>query len=425
MKPSWKRQAQQPLQEPTSSEDEAVGYLHTYVPKHPLRLLYIDGLSGGKTTNGTLDTQDYLLLNRTTEDMGGPMGGEMERAKGLCSLAASVWEGKIDGIIRMEGGFEIILCDFESHLDRRDVIAVTSNGERGRGPMGGWQYIKAITSRYHGIGGNRVEVDYNAFTTVFAHDDTKGLWDNNVQSDQRMPRLTNIPPTTLAALRDSLTSLVQHKDWTAPVGPNWQTHADAIVARYSAPLHHITTHARFRTHKPSLAAYLTSLLHPFIDPLSRNASLETARCAAHTLPVLGTPIPPVAPAPLAHRALHAVATRVCDTLLTALSIAAAPTPHSSFSDVYAAHGVELVEELVGWLGWTSWKECGGCGDEEVCFVPIWPMGSVEDHARPRCRGEGDVAGRMGYWGVRRGPPGDGKGGLPGGREKGRKKGWFV
>lgn len=275
MKPSWKRQAQQPLQEPTSSEDEAVGYLHTYVPKHPLRLLYIDGLSGGKTTNGTLDTQDYLLLNRTTEDMGGPMGGEMERAKGLCSLAASVWEGKIDGIIRMEGGFEIILCDFESHLDRRDVIAVTSNGERGRGPMGGWQYIKAITSRYHGIGGNRVEVDYNAFTTVFAHDDTKGLWDNNVQSDQRMPRLTNIPPTTLAALRDSLTSLVQHKDWTAPVGPNWQTHADAIVARYSAPC---TTSPRTR------ASGRTNRLSPPTSPACCTPSSTRCRATRRSKP---------------------------------------------------------------------------------------------------------------------------------------------
>jgi hypothetical protein len=83
--------------------------------------------------------------------------------------------------------------------------------------------------------------------------------------------------------------------------------------------------------------------------------------------------------------------------------------------VYAARAVDEVKDLVDWLGWTSWKECGTCGDEEVCFVPIWPMGAREDHARPRCRGEESVAGQAGYWG-RQGPP-PRKGSGPGGDER--------
>jgi hypothetical protein len=69
--------------------------------------------------------------------------------------------------------------------------------------------------------------------------------------------------------------------------------------------------------------------------------------------------------------------------------------------VYASHAVELIDDLVEFLSWTTWKDCGACADEEVCFIPIWPMGSQEDHAHPRCKREEDVEdGGGGYWGSR-------------------------
>ncbi|KAJ4990755.1 hypothetical protein SVAN01_03764 [Stagonosporopsis vannaccii] len=429
-----KRQTQQPLLSPP--QEERTGYLHTYAPVHDLHLLYIDGLSAGKTSNGTLDTQDLLLLNMTSDAPGGgPMGGEMARAEGLCALASSLWEGKVDGFIRLEGGFEIILCEFEKHLRRVDVVRVSRNEQGGdarnakgkgrAGVMGGWSYLKAITSRYHGIGGGRVRVDYDNFVSVFQYDSirTDGLWDNDVHSDVRMPRLTNVSPNTLASLRADVTTLILSKDWTAHDRTHdWQATADMLVARYSTPLHHLTSTPLYRTNKPALAAYLSPLLRPFIDASARNASLETTRCVAQHIPALHPPAstlptPPASLPPFAHRALHAVATRLCDTLLTTLSIASSTTPHSEFDPMYATHGVELVKELVEWLRWTSWKECVGCQEEEVCFVPIWPMGSAEDHARPRCRGEEEVGGRSGYWG-RMGRP-RGRGGREG--EKGEEE----
>ncbi|KAJ4344997.1 hypothetical protein N0V95_006034 [Ascochyta clinopodiicola] len=412
-----KRQVQQPLREADSPDKEPVGYLHTYIPKHPLRLLYIDGLSAGKTANGTLDTQDYLLLNLTTEEPDGPMGGEQRRAQGLCDLAATIWEDKVDGFIRLEGGFEIILCDFKKHLDRTDVVTVAAREGRGRGPMGGWQYTKAITSRYHGIGGERVHIDYDNFVSVFAYGDVEGLWDNDVRSDHPMPRLTNVSPATLHSIKDDVTSLVLSKNWdsTDSKGTNWQATADMLISRYSKPLHHITTHRPFRHNKEDLATYLTTLLKPFIDPRSRNATQETSRCTSQLLPPLPSlSVPPGSLTPLAHRALHAVATRICDTLLTSLSIALTPTENPRFSTAYAARAVDDIDDLVSWLGWSSWKECGTCADEEVCFIPIWPSGTVEDHARPRCRGQREAEARSGYWGSRWGPPpGKGKGGRKG------------
>jgi hypothetical protein len=74
--PRMSRQSQHNRQKPLGRsplEDHVeVGYLHTYTVTHDLRLLYIDGLSAGKTLNGTLDTQDILLLNSSKPDLMAP-----------------------------------------------------------------------------------------------------------------------------------------------------------------------------------------------------------------------------------------------------------------------------------------------------------------------------------------------------------------
>lgn len=395
--------SQKPLHDDVLDLEAPVGYLHTYVPKQALRLLYVDGLSAGKTSNGTLDTQDMLLLNLTEND--GPMGGEMDRALGICNLTSALWDNKIDGVLRLEGGFEIILCDFEKHLDRTDVVAVDREQVHGGpgGLLGNWQYIKAITSRYHGIGGGRVAVDYDDFVSVFAYPDMDGLFTNDVQSDYPMPRLQNVEAVDRVRIRDDLTDLILRKDWNEKGDQqNWQDVADLVVQRYSKPLHHLHTNEEVRKDRDGLTAYLTTLLRPFIDSTARNATLETQRCIAQVVP----PVPnlPQTAFSLAHRTLYTVTHHICDTLLSSLSIASAPTSHLSFTSMHASRAVELIDQLVEYLQWTTWKECGTCEDEKVCFIPIWPMGSHEDHANPRCLGEGEASSRSGYWGGHRGPP---------------------
>jgi hypothetical protein len=68
--------------------DFSRGYLHIYRTIRPLtNLVYIDGMSAGKTTMGTLDTQDYLLRNMTDGD-DGPAFGDFRRGQDLCDLGA-------------------------------------------------------------------------------------------------------------------------------------------------------------------------------------------------------------------------------------------------------------------------------------------------------------------------------------------------
>lgn len=362
---------------------DKVGYLHTYAPIHDLHLLYIDGLSAGKTSNGTLDTQDMLILSLTTGP-GGPMGGEHKRARGMCELASTLWENKIDGIIRMESGFEIILCDFEKHVIRTDVIGIDPRQNRGKpGHFGGWPYLQAVASRYHGIGGGRVVLDYEHFVSVFAYPEIEGLFDNDVQSDLVMPRLQNVKVSDRLRVRSDVTEMILQKDWnTGKRQRNWQEVADMVVARYSEPIHYLRTDKRIRMDTREWEDYLMKLFKPFIDLEHRNTTQEVARCTAQLVPVHHNPS-------LAYDAIYTVTEQICFTLLTAMPA----TPQS----------LERIDKLYEYLQWTTWKECGPCPDEQVCYIPIWPMGEFEDHARPQCRSEESAANRWFYWGNPFGP----------------------
>lgn len=389
-----KHEESQLLDPVTSDSNASVGYLHTYTPRHDLHILYIDGISAGKTGNGTLDSQDMLILNFTTSPHG-PSAGEIERARGMCELASSLWEGKIDGIMRMEGGFEIILCDFEKHLDRIDLVTVTPTNH-GTGMLGDWAYLKAITARYHGIGGDRIVLDYDSFVSVFAYPQIEGLFENDVQSDYAMPRLQNVNRTDLTRVRGDITNMILRKDWDKHISlKNWQAIADLVIARYSKPLHYLYTDKRIRLDPDAFEGYLANLLRPFIDYTTRDNRLENRRCVGQILPTQGG-------AGHAYHTIHAVTYHICDMLLAALSVTSSDTPEDS---------LDLIDTLVEYLQWTTWKECGGCPDDEICYIPIWPMGRHEDHAHPRCRGEANARERWGYWGFpppNRPPPKEGE-----------------
>ncbi|CAH0048111.1 unnamed protein product [Clonostachys solani] len=111
-------------QVPDDGEKKKGGWLHVYKTARALPFLYIDGMSGGKTEMGTLDSQDYLLRNKTQEEdepgqpHRGPMG-EGTRARELCELSNS-WG--LQGVIRMEAGFEIIKCDFKDGLEEIQTL---------------------------------------------------------------------------------------------------------------------------------------------------------------------------------------------------------------------------------------------------------------------------------------------------------------
>ncbi|KAI7085452.1 hypothetical protein KC356_g5887 [Hortaea werneckii] len=423
-------------------DNKPSGYLHTYRTKHPLRLLYVDGQSAAKSTKGTLDMQDLVLLheNPPEEDVeaiqrsrkfaededfsldrfyhdepypidldtpdeshveqsavahrakdprrphGGPMG-ESVRAERLCEQARTEYEGRIDGVLRMEAGFEIILCDFAKHLDVVS-IAAANPGTDGPGPGARsddmLSYYQAVASRYDGIGGRRVVLDYDNFLTLFAVEEALYF------DETGRPRVKN-ETQLIAPFRRKIQELAL-SDRSADKGVDWQAVADMITARYADRIAYLASGEiedveYFR-------AEASRAIRPHIDFSNRNTSLEIQHCSMYALP--STRPAEFAMGGLAYDSIHTVNSVICRTLTEASTIDT------------LAHGLAMMRGLKSWLGWTSWKRCSGCGPHEVCFLPIWPAGDAKDFEHPSCRS--DFSGPPGnYWGGFGKPPGHDRG----------------
>ncbi|KAJ7513170.1 hypothetical protein B0H11DRAFT_1948856 [Mycena galericulata] len=88
-------------------DNTTMGCWHlTLATTRPLRVLYLDGSSASNMKDGTLDTQDLLLWGKVHPER---WLEERARIDGLCAWGKDLG---IDGFLRMEMDFEIMLCDF-------------------------------------------------------------------------------------------------------------------------------------------------------------------------------------------------------------------------------------------------------------------------------------------------------------------------
>ncbi|KAJ3839248.1 hypothetical protein F5878DRAFT_535967 [Lentinula raphanica] len=83
----------------------------TLVTTRPLKILYFDGSSAVKMHGGSMDSQDILLWGERKAEM---VFSEEERLDQLCKWGS---EFGLDGFVRMEMNFEVMLCDFESGVE--------------------------------------------------------------------------------------------------------------------------------------------------------------------------------------------------------------------------------------------------------------------------------------------------------------------
>ncbi|GAQ36114.1 hypothetical protein AtubIFM56815_005497 [Aspergillus tubingensis] len=349
--------------EPTA--EEQTGYFHTYRTKRELRLVYFDGQSAAKSLKGTLDMQDIVLRNATLFD-GSPAEGDDLRADDLCAMARDQWDNRVDGFIRMVGGFEVILCSFADNLD---VVSILSTYPSRDGDGGSHlSYARALATRFDGIGGGRVSINYDDFVTMFAYPDAMYF------DEQGLPRVVD-DAAKLGPVRAHIDRLVRGPDATAP-SINWQNVVDMIMTRYQYRISLALSPAISTHHELRRGLHLA--IEPFIDARARNSTAEIERCAKQFW-VSGADTTTV-PA----QAVSRVSERLCSSLVAGAS-----------AETYE-EGIAIIEELKHYLDWAVFRECNKCKIDEVCQLPIWPSGSKEDFVRPRC-GTGLAHGSGGYW----------------------------
>ncbi|KIW20843.1 hypothetical protein PV08_01421 [Exophiala spinifera] len=354
------------------------GWLHTYRTKDALPLLYIDGMSAAKAEVGTLDSQDVLLLNVTRDERHGFW--DYERARRLCKLADENWHGKVKGFIRMEAGFEIILCSFVENVDIVSAVRTGPSTPDGDEPDPNdpireniMVLIKAISARYDGIGGGRVLLDYNNFVTSYAYD--LELFNNGGD----LPRLENLSVASLDKVRNDVDAMVTNWEPSDSNTVNWQSIADMVVERYANELQYLVSDMLIT---PQAFFYeLSTVLRVFIDSDNRNSTTEVERCVNQFVPTRIN-----SSASIAGRAIDAVTRRICSSLFAAFD-----------GNVSVSESKANLRSLMTYLDWTTWKKCGDCALDEVCFIPVWPYGAEEDRRHPRCRNATEIGWRQGGW----------------------------
>ena len=349
-----------------SNAETNLGYFHTYRTKHPLRLVYFDGQSAAKSLKGTLDTQDIVLRNASHFD-GSPAKGDDLRAEELCAMARDEWDNSVHGFLRMVGGFEIILCSFADDVDLVDIVATypDRNGDGGSG----LSYAKALATRFDGIGGHRVSVDYEDFVTMLSFPEAM-YFDHS-----GLPRVHN-DSSKLQHVRHHIKDLLKRSNSPHNNTIDWQAVTDMIVARYSYRIELMLSHAAPDHH--ALRRHLHLALEPFLDSRSHDSPREVQRCVSQFWPSRASTDT------VAAQAVHIVSRHLCSKLVEA---AAAETYEE---------GISLLRELKAYLNWADFKKCKGCKLDEVCLIPIWPTGSASDFMQPKC-GKGRAHGAGGYW----------------------------
>ncbi|PYI08811.1 hypothetical protein BO78DRAFT_405503 [Aspergillus sclerotiicarbonarius CBS 121057] len=355
------------LETEEEEEEQEAGWLHTYTAAKDLRLLYVDGMAAGKTSNGTLDMEDRVLFRDSLPD--GRMMGERERANMFCRMAREEWDDRLDGLLRMEAGFEVILCDFARDLNEVRVTQAKPSTpfrgpgggkKKGGGPGDGGLWFKAIAARYDGIGGNRVILNYDNFVSAY----TYGLdLFHSPNETFTLPRLKQFSAQELDPIKDGLSDLVlKHEAKEASF--NWQTITDMVVERYARDIRYLASGQVSTVEQ--LHAEVDLALGPFIDYGDRDGQQEAERCSMQFIP--GGKLTDG----IAATAVHSVTRSICSTMVEA------------WQETDYKTAIGLFQDLMEYLSWSTWKQCSGCGDHEICVVPIWPMGTVEDYNHPQC-----------------------------------------
>jgi hypothetical protein len=369
-----------------STEKPCGGYLHTYRTTKDLRLLYLDGQSAAKSDKGTLDVQDIILrdsgfkASSPSKDPDGRRPGgppsEQLRAMELCRRAETEWEGNIDGVLRMEAGFEVILCSFEDNLDllsiKQQLPRGSSLGGRDLGER--LNYYQAVAARFDGIRGYRVSLDFDRFVSVYAYANATEI------DHEGLPRVVN-DTSTIKRIRSDVTEILTLPRTSSTENIDWQAVTDMIVVRYANRIASLVSNSTNTL--GALHAELDRALRPFIDYGNRNVTEEIVRCSTQFLSTKA-----VASGSTAAVAVKTTYTHICQSLSDALVA-------ETFDEAAL-----LIRDLKVWLAWSTWKKCTGCQLDEVCMMPIWPWGSKQDFESPSCSNMTSMPND--YWGSSRG-----------------------
>jgi len=388
----------------------------TLVATRPLRVLYFDGSSAAKFHGGSMDSQEVLIWGEAKPEW---IFEERKRINDLCEWGKQYG---IDGFVRMEMDFEVVLCDFTTgvevvsfhHLtarehdpdwkgppppERKDLdssrnITYSINIPTNFRSMeaGGWHNHFPGETRVHlNYAGVVSFYDTALFPSLKVLRSKKERWDH---------RLEGISSEDVQTLLKTLGGILDGA-WDRPVSRiDWKTLLRVVMDRYVGRLQVLNRVLNSTMLNPEANTILA---------LNKTQSLMSGMLSPYRLYSVSPPpdirfIPKLSWATPVFKECATTHTRYVDSLLQNLTYSerllldstkmvskeicrvvvrmwAEGMEHtvskesSSCSDrELLARWKGLTEELMSWLDWSEWVTCRpACGDEEICYLPTWPF----------------------------------------------------
>ncbi|KZT59404.1 hypothetical protein CALCODRAFT_493756 [Calocera cornea HHB12733] len=385
-------------------------WMRTYSARRDIKVAYFDGMSAMIATTGTFDFVDLVGFGLDGTPLGDWRGvwDEYARAAKLCN-----WTREnavdLDGFVRMNAGFELIVCDWAS-WELVANVNVTRTHQDISEPFYEW----ARSAAWHNfVTDSRVEIDWSGFVSAHGRD---VLLDPKSSTKER--RMLSMSNETKMAIRDEVLE-VSNRPLFEKRGINWQTLADTITTRYAPRLLQIQSILSGTSPNATEISAAASLVHialvPYYDPTLADLGLH--KCINGLTWHVQRDSLTREEAKIYDSVIY-VLERICGTLYDLFDMlpSASPypalhAPNSTISDASA-----LVTMLFEDLAWPGFVTCppGACSDAvgAFCSLAVWPIiwgGAGQEW--PRCLSRADFD-----WRNRR-PPGRGPGGggkRPGG-----------
>ncbi|KAM3425917.1 hypothetical protein NHJ13734_009809 [Beauveria thailandica] len=346
------------------------GYFHTYQASRDLRVLYLDGMAAAKTTMGTLDSQDLVLCEDKIGNLSDSFPfGEDKRASMICEMLAG-WG--YDGFVRMEGGFELVYCDFSTGVSflsaRRTFYPQDKLSDEGQQIF---EAFRTAAEHYDGIGAERLRIDFSSMVSgwLFPINLT------NADPDRpELPRFSSVKQPELRAIK----SQVSHA--YAPRRPGDTSSLPAVDSSLDRG-------------EVSITEEVLQCTEHFLLPSTKLRDLWETEDK------------------LIHLAIETVTRDICTVLFSvrAALLEASPDAKSGGFRINTANATEELRDAVNKgrhelrrltkkLGWSEMKKVDPCLPDEIIFAAMWPIGNDEDHFNPGCVKMNDLNfTRQRYW----------------------------
>ncbi|KAG1831862.1 hypothetical protein EV424DRAFT_1641066 [Suillus variegatus] len=381
----------------------------TLAVTRPMKVLYFDGNSAAKIPEGTMDTQDLVAWSKMKPEW---VWNERQRIRDLCK-----WGQKhgVNGFVRMEMNFEIMICNFTSHMEVVSFLNIETTrfyieGDTGL-PVGPDAVLHAFESvhcaswRENYPGETRIMLDFSELVSFYDTALVPSLVPRRAGLDRGDHRVGGISPEDIERVQDRLAQALARPP-SITSGIDWKTVLRVVVDRYASRLEFIQhllnlslDDGSIFDHAQQIQRQLRTVLLPYtvFAALPPNTSVtanatnswaapvfrECATSQAASIAYRGTSLTPSerlllqAVRETTHEICRVVTKMWASGMNSGVDAFYPPEQRPEVDHIHTLTGEwkEDVTQLISWLDWSVWVKCRpACGFEEMCYLPTWPFG---------------------------------------------------